>query len=206
MSLRRLIALALFGGLVLAAPGALAQDQEDPEPEVSDVGPEPTDPYDRFLAIQVTGGLDTPFGVGGGAIEFTPFRHLMIYAGGGASRSGGRVAGGVAFQYPIHSTSVGVFAGLGGGSLNWDSRGSNGETQIQRWWEFALFFHSGIHVEYRWQEGIFGRLGLGIDALVYGDPDECTLPAGGECGGEAASLAKPIRGWVGLTIGYAFDL
>ena len=89
-----ILAALLWAGASFGGPSVVfAQDeedgpaQEDPEPEVSS---EPPSNYDRLLAIQVTGGLDTPLGVAGAAIEFAPVRYLAIYAGGGVSRSGAR--------------------------------------------------------------------------------------------------------------------
>jgi hypothetical protein len=210
MTLRRHLSLALFGALLFAspvAPVAHAQDREDPEPEVSDEGP---DPWDRMLAAHITGGLDTPFGVAGGAIEFSPVRFLAIYAGGGVSRSGGRVAGGIRGQAPIGNAAVGLMLGVGGGPLDWESRGREDELlHTSRHWDFALFFHGGITAEYRWDMGLFGRLAFGMDALLTPEADTCARGATGEqeaCGATAEGLGKPIRGWMGLTIGYALDL
>ena len=215
MTLSRLLSLALFGTMLSAAslahaPLAHAQeDEEDPEPEVSSqeepAGPEREAVYDRYLALQVTGGLDTPFGVAGAAVEFSPFRYLSIYAGGGVGRDGARVAGGLWGRAPIGNAAVGLMLGVGGGALSWDSPGFE-EMRIRRYWEFALFLHAGVSFEYRWPEGIFGRLSFGADALVAGDPDECTFSDSNSCGALANDLSRPVRGWAGLSIGYALDL
>lgn len=218
----------LLALLLLATPSfALAQSddeeddealdsptQEDPEPEVASGGTE-EDPepevaidhsvlYDRIFAASVTVGLDTPLGIGGVAAEVTPFRYLAIYAGVGVGRDGFRVAGGIRGQFPIDRAAFGIMAGLTGGPLDWDSRAAGADAQeTHRWWEFALFFHSGISFEYRWDEGIFGRLAFGVEALI--EPTEattCRFETGGACGREG--LASPIRGWAGLTVGYAF--
>ena len=60
---------------------------------------------------------------------------------------------------------------------------------------------------------LFGRIGFGMDGLITPEePDACSLgPANGSgsgepCGSAADTLALPIRGWAGLTIGYALDL
>ena len=183
-------------------------DEADPEPEVSNEGP---DVWDRILSFHVTGGIDTPFGVAGGAVEVTPFRYLSIYAGGGIGRSGGRVAGGIRGQAPIGNAAVGIMLGVHGSPLDWESRGRTNESlHTSRHWDFALFWHGGITAEYRWDFGLFGRLAFGVEALLTPDsPDACTIGADGdrsECGGLADGLAKPVRGWAGLTIGYALDL
>src|SRR5690606_13123556 len=87
-----LLALAASLGTLASTTAALAQEEEDPEPEVStQADPEPEvsseaarpSPWDRFLAVSATVGLDTPLGIGGAAIEVTPFPYLAIYAGGG---------------------------------------------------------------------------------------------------------------------------
>ena len=220
MTLRRHLPYALIAALLLAfagasgvlAPVAHAQTEEDPEPEVADQGPEAEAVYDRLLAVELVGGVDTPFGVAGGVIEFAPWRYLAFYAGGGIGRDGGRFAGGVHGRYPIGNAAVGLMLGFGGGAISWESTG--GEMFLaRRHWDMALFFHSGITFEYRWPEGIFGRIGFGMDGLITPEePDACSLgPANGSGSGEpygsaADTLALPIRGWAGLTIGYALDL
>lgn len=228
MTQRRHHLATLLGAFALAFASssvALAQNEEDPEPEVSDEGPEGSggerdpepevadeggDVWDRLLAVQVTGGLDTPFGVAGGAIEFNPFRFFGVYAGGGASRSGGRVAGGIYGRAPLGNASVGLQLGLGGGPLDWESAGRTDERlHTSRHWDFALFFHSGLMFEYRWEMGLFGRLSFGVDALLTPEADDCVRGASGDqeaCGVTAEGLSKPVRGWAGLTIGYALDL
>jgi len=217
MTLGRLTALAALVGLLCASP-VYAQDTEDPEPEVSDQDPD-GNVWDRMLAIGITGGLDTPFGVVGGVVEFTPIQNLMIYAGGGVSRSGARVAGGVQLQFPVDSTAFGINAGVAGGPLDWNSNGEENVT-ISRYWEFALYFHSGFNITYRWDEGLFGRVGLGMEALIAGDVTSCTAGSTSLCDGvvgtemtdETAAVAarsdlfSPIRAYVSLTVGYAFDI
>ena len=201
MTLRRLTALALMTGL-LCASTAFAQTEEDPEPEVSTPGP-----YSRMLAVAVNGGVDTPFGVVGGSVEFAPIEHLNIYAGGGVSRSGARVAGGLELRFPVHSTSFGVRAGVAGGPLSWDSRGAvDGNVTVQRYWEFALFVHMGFTIEYRFDEGIFIRGMVGMEGLIAGDVTSCAAVDGSVCDPARGDLFNPMRGWAGLSVGYAFEL
>ena len=98
--------------------------------------------------------------------------------------------------------------GLGGGPLDWDSRGSGEDLPTtHRWWEFALHVHTGLTIEYRWEMGLFGRLAFGIDGLATpSTPDSCTLSTGEVCGAAGEGLATPLRGWVGLNIGFAPEL
>ena len=208
MTTRRLSALALLAGL-LCASTAYAQDpdQEDPEPEVSDAGPEePTNPYERLLAVSVTGGLDTPLGVVGAAVEFAPVEFFNIYAGGGVSRDGARVAGGLSLRFPVHSTAFGFMAGVAGGPISWEGHFDDNGLGVHRYWEFAMFVHAAAFCEYRWDIGVFGRLQLGSEALVAGDLTECNSAGGGACDESREHLLNPIRAWVGLSIGYAFEL
>lgn len=208
MNLRRLVALALLGGLVslaqhATATVAFAQDEEDPEPEVSDAGPTV---WDRMLAVQVTGGYDTPYGVIGAALEFSPHPWVTIYAGGGVGRFGGRFAGGLQLQVPVDSTAFGIQAGFGGGALE-DATDGAENARIRRYWAMALYFHSAFSVTYRFEDGIFGRLSLGMNALVAGDPDECVFTATETaCGVSGSNLNHPVHPFAGLTVGYAFDL
>lgn len=197
------LALAALAGALLFAPTALAQDEEDPEPEVST--PNPTDAvWDRVLAVAATVGVDTPFGIGGARVEVTPFRYLSIYAGGGVGRDGARFAGGLRPQFPMGNGAMGLMVGLTGGPLDWDSRGYE-DTRIHRYWDMALFVHGGVTGEYRWNEGVFGRIEIGFEQLVTPDtPTACTASDGNSC--LDVSLAHPVRGWIGLTVGYALEL
>lgn len=195
------LALAALAGALLFAPAALAQDREDPEPEVST--PSPTDAvWDRVLAIAATVGIDTPFGVGGARLEVTPFRYLAIYAGGGVGRDGARFGGGLRPQYPIGNGAVGVMVGLGGGPLDWDTGHPN--LYVHRYWEMALLVHAGLTGEYRWDEGIFGRFEIGMETVATPTPSYCAYSDGTACVG--TTDFAPVRGWVGLTVGYALDL
>lgn len=197
MNLRRLLALALTSGFLCASP-AFAQTEEDPEPEVSTPGP-----YERLLAVSATGGWDTPFGVIGGAIEFAPIQYINIYAGGGVGRSGGRFAFGVNFRAPVHSSAFGVQIGISGGPLDHDG---NGLDPLHRYWEFALFINSGLNYEYRWDMGVFGRISVGAEALIAGDPTECRGGGVSSCEELPQGVSQPFYPWVGLTVGYAFEL
>jgi hypothetical protein len=210
MHSRRTLVLALTLAMsALASSTAFAQDseedpapQEDPEPEVSTQA----DAWDRILAFTVTGGLDTPYGVAGAAVEVTPFRYLTIYAGGGVGRSGGRFAAGLHPQFPIGRAALGMMVGVSGGPLDWDSR-AGGNLGVHRYWEFGLFVHTGATFEYRWDNGFFGRLEAGAEMLVTPwDATSCTYLGDGSSCGSGTGLWAPFRGWIGLSLGYALDL
>lgn len=204
MRIRSLVALLLLGGIIGFAPlRAFAQDEEDPEPEVSDAGP---GIYDRLLAVSVTGGYDTPFGMAGGAVEFSPHPWVTIYAGGGIGRAGGRFAGGLMLQVPVDSSALGLMMGVGGGATELGSRGPE-NARIRRYWSMGLSFHTALTFQYRFDEGILVRGSFGMDALLGPNTaDECTRADGSECGIAGEALMLPVVPWVGLTIGYAFGL
>jgi hypothetical protein len=207
-----------------------APTNEDPEPEVAVEESEPledtqatsesleeTQPiegtqadaervWDRLLSATIIAGIDTPFGIGGATLEITPFRFLSVYVGGGVGRDSYRFAGGLRAQFPVGSAAVGVMAGVTGGPLNWDSR-YGGELSVHRWWDIAAFFHTGLTFEYRWPDGIFGRLAFGAEALIAPEASECVLGDGSACGELSnQNLSHPVRGWAGLQVGYAFAL
>ncbi|MGE0792011.1 MAG: hypothetical protein AB7S26_40430 [Sandaracinaceae bacterium] len=206
---RATCALAL--GLALSI-GALSSPAyaDDPVPEVSDGAPdaEPRDVWGSLLQLSATVGLDTPFGVAGGAIEFTPWRYLAIYAGGGIGRAGGQASGGIRFQFPVGNGAVGLMTGVGGGAQDWDNNVSGGV--VTRHWDFAFNLHMGVTFEYRWEMGLFGRLAFGATGILESQPESCTMtvddntPAA--CNFSSDILAAPIWGWAGLTVGYALDL
>lgn len=192
--------LGVFASTASAQTTPSTPAEEDPEPEVST-----RDAWDRILAFSVTGGLDTPFGIGGAAIEVTPFRYLAIYAGGGVGRDGARIAAGLRPQFPMGKAALGIMLGVTGGPLDWNSGPQ--DLGIHRYWEFGLFLHGGASFEYRWSSGLFGRIEMGAEALVTPiEPTVCTYSAGGECGNASEGLWTPIRGWVGLSLGYALEL
>ena len=211
MPLRRHLIVALLLAVGSLAPSAVYAD--DPEPEVSDTDPEadagePRDVWDSLLQLSITGGLDTPFGLAGGAIEFTPYRYITIYAGGGVNRFGGHVAGGLRINMPLGNAAAGLMAGVGAGSLDWDSDIPDGT--LTRRWDFAFDIHIGVTFEYRWENGLFGRLAFGAQGVIDQDADSCSMSVGEnegvDCTFPTDILAEPIWGWAGLTVGYALDL
>src|SRR5262245_30757139 len=103
--------------LLAAPPVAFA----DPEPEVSD-GEDVPNAWDRWLGVELVGGIDTPWGLLGGSVRLAPHENLVFDVGGGGGRDGARVAGGVTFQIPDREFAFQVRGGVAGGLLMWDSR------------------------------------------------------------------------------------
>ena len=200
---RVILLLALAAGVgVFGSATAFAQDEQEPEPEVSSQ----PDQWERLLSVSVTGGWDTPFGVAGASVELKPIRYLGIYAGGGIGRSGARFAAGIHPQVPIENASLGLMLGVHGGQFDYDNIDQN--FGIHRYWSMGFFAHAAVTFEYRWENGFFGRVMAGAEALLApSQPTSCSNLSGtGTCdAASAGSLSLPIRGWVGLTLGYAFD-
>jgi hypothetical protein len=209
------ISLLLSVGSML--PASLARADE-PEPEVSSqeaaVEAETADLWDRLLAVELIGGIDTPFGVVGGAVVVTPFRHLALDLGGGVSRDGGRVAGGVRAILPHANGALGFRLGFAGGPLTWDTSvagqpavgGEPARTGVvqHREWDFVGFVDLSISLEARFDAGVYVRLVLGVEHALSG-ADRCVEDGGatGTCG---SGGYQPMRSYLGLAVGYAFDL
>ncbi len=203
MTRLRLLALLL---VTFAMPSMALAD--DPEPEVSDQveAPATTDPmhlvWDRLLGVEITGGMDTPYGVVGGALLVQPVRNLRLDVGGGVSRDGGRVAGGATLVLPQDHFGLLIRLGFAGGPLTWD----NGrETQIRRTWGFAAFLDWSLGLEYRFDEGVLIRLYAGVETALNPSADTCTATTTTPetvCG---LGVDHPARLFGGLSVGYMFD-
>ncbi len=191
---------------LLALPLAPLSASADPEPEVSD-DPEPevsTPPslYNRMLAIELIGGLDTPYGLIGGSVRLSPIDFLTIDAGAGVSRDGVRVAGGVSLVAPQDHFAFVLRVGAAGGTLEWESGGTQPQS---RYWAFTAFIDASLGLEYRFDEGITGRLFVGVENDIIDTADSCRVIAtGDEC--DPAGGSHPTRIYLGLAIGYAFDI
>lgn len=214
MTRLRLLALLLGSSLVaapiLAAPATALAD--DPEPEVSDqvdgdTATTPPDPmhlvWDRLLGVEITGGVDTPFGVIGGAVLIQPIRNLRLDIGGGASRDGGRFAGGVTLVLPQDHFALLIRAGVAGGRLTWDE---GRETQIHRTWDFAAFFDTSLGLEYHFDEGVLIRLYWGFETTMNSHADSCTpITDTPSTVCSDGTQDHPARIFGGLSVGYMFD-
>jgi len=204
----------LFRALLLAllalpvATGAFAPGVAfaDPEPEVSD-DPEPEvstppSPYNRLVSVELIGGLDTPYGLIGGSVRLAPIDFLVIDAGAGVSRDGVRIAGGLSLVAPQDHLAFVVRLGVAGGPLDWESAGLQPQ---HRYWAFTAFIDASLGLEYRWDEGITGRIFAGVETDVIDTADSCRFVDGsGDCDTSAGS--HPTRLYIGLAIGYAFDI
>ncbi|MFO0682951.1 MAG: hypothetical protein U0234_12920 [Sandaracinus sp.] len=214
-----LLSAALVGTLSLAAlllgaqPSLAAAD--DPEPEVSDqVEPTPaTDPmhqrWDRLLGVELTGGVDTPYGVVGASLLAQPLRNLRIDLGGGVSRDGARVAGGLSLVLPQDHFALVLRAGAAGGPLTWDS--SDRAVHIHRYYSFAAYFDWSLGLEYRFDEGILLRLYAGGETVLNSASDSCVATAPDTTTGLEGNCVNalgdhPSRLYIGLSVGYMFDI
>jgi hypothetical protein len=176
----------------------------DPEPEVSDPEPEVSDssPYDRMLGVELIGGLDTPYGLIGADFRLSPIQWLTFDVGGGVSRDGFRLGGGVGVVIPQDHFAFTIRLGAAAGPLNWDSGGLQAQ---HRYWSVAAFINADIGLEYRWDEGFYGRVMVGVEDDVIDTADSCTfIDGGGPCDPSLGS--HPTRLYVGLAVGYMFDI
>ncbi len=206
--------LCCFAGASQAALVSVAR-ADDPEPEVSD-GEEAVDPqieimhrrWDRLLGIELTGGVEnTPYGILGGAIVIQPHRMFRIDLGGGGSRDGARVGGGLSLVMPQDHFALSIRLGMAGGPLSWTSDRAPAAT---RSWNFAAFFNGEVGLEYRFDEGVSMRLFGGVETTLNDAADSC-VAAGPDAQGLAGVCApandeRPSRVFLGLSVGYMFDM
>lgn len=200
--------LMVVGTLFPAASGRA----DDPEPEVSTPAPERTR-WDRMLAVEVVGGVDTPYGLIGAAVVVSPIRNLALDLGGGYSRDGGRVAGGARLVLPHENAAFGLRVGFAGGPLTWQSAvagqpaplgsmPSTGDSTQTRTWDFVGFLDVSLSLEVRFDMGMYLRFDFGVEHSLAG-ADRCVETDGGTC---TAGGYQPTRSYVGLALGYAFDI
>lgn len=175
----------------------------DPEPEVSEPEPEVStpSPYDRILGVEIIGGFHTPYGLIGANLRLSPIDWLTIDAGAGVGIDGVRVAGGVGLVIPQDHFAFTVRLGAAGGPLSWESGGLQPQ---RRYWSFSAFIDASLGLEYRWDEGITGRIFVGVEDDVIDHADSCTTSSGSEC--DPALGSHPTRLYAGLAVGYMFDI
>ncbi|MDQ3032514.1 MAG: hypothetical protein M3Y87_08870 [Myxococcota bacterium] len=217
-----LVLARLTAALALAAipfSGASLARADDPEPEVSseEAAATPRDIWDRLLAVELIGGIDTPWGVFGGAVVISPVRYLALDVGGGISRDGGRVAGGARLVLPHANGSFGLRVGFAGGPLSWErpvpGTGTNipgevgsPERTARRTWEFVGFVDVSVNLEIRLDAGVYFRFLFGVEHALSGADSCVESTADGAVGFCARGSFQPVRTYVGLALGYAFDI
>jgi hypothetical protein len=211
----RLLALLLTSLACVWSPMATSIARaDDPEPEVSDE--EEPDPqldvmhhrWDRLIGAELTGGVEnTPYGILGAAVLIQPHRNFRIDLGGGGSRDGARVGGGVSLVLPQDHFALVIRIGAAGGPLSWASEGSPSST---RYWSFAAFLNGGLGLEYRFDEGVLIGINMGVETTLNDTADSCFAdgmnPQGlsGVC--TATNNERPSRIYLGLSVGYMFDV
>jgi hypothetical protein len=200
--------LAVFGASV--ASSARADEPgttEDPEPEVSDR----TRLWGRLLAAELEGQVDGPLGVAGGMIVISPLEALAFELGGGVSRDGGRVAGGIRILLPQDHFALVFRLGLDGGPLSWDARGqndANASYTVRRRWEFCAGMYAAVGLQYRFDFGLYLGLNGGVDQELPSGADSCEVIEGGAGAPSTCTTEgfRPSRIYLGLQVGYAFDI
>ena len=209
-----LVALALASLALLSGEPRAHADEPDPEVS-SEPAARSRDVWDRMLAVEIVGGVDTPYGLVGGAIVISPLRHLALDLGGGVSRDGGRVAGGARLVLPHAMGALGFRVGLAGGPLTWESPlpGPNlpGDAHqsagVQRQtWDFVGFLDLSLSLEFRFDAGFYVRGTFGAEhALSVASACEERI-GDRSIGACTVHDFQPLRAYVGLALGYAFDL
>lgn len=206
--------MALFGVVPQLVSRAAAQDSEvgggtaaDPEPEVSDR----ERLWSRLLAVELQGAIDGPLGVAGGTLVISPLEALALEVGGGISRDGARVAGGLRLVLPQDHFALQMRVGIAAGPLTWDGRGQSEagvQYNAQRRWEFSAGMYADVGLQYRFDFGLYLGLHGGVESAFNSAADSCTVTDTGpdvpnEC---STGGFRPTRIYLGLQIGYAFDL
>lgn len=211
-------AWALFLACTLALVGltttAFAQEAggepstaADPEPEVSDR----ERLWHRLVAVELQGAIDGPLGVVGGTLVIAPVEALGIEIGGGVSRDGGRVAGGLRLILPQDHFALMMRLGMSAGPLTWDGRGQSDagvSYGAQRQWAFSANMYADVGLQYRFDFGLYLGLHGGVETSLNNGADSCTVTDTGagipqECN---AGGFRPTRIYLGLQVGYAFDI
>lgn len=199
----RMLPLVAMLLVAFAAPSIAAAE---PEPEVSSGEPETAvhDQWDRLIGAEITGGFDTPYGVAGAALVIAPIRHLVFDFGGGVSRDGARVAGGVRALVPFQDSALVLRVGIAGGALSWEGEQAG---RTRRTWDFNGFIDASVGYEYRHPVGFYVRVELGVEHALNSTADTCetVTPEGTTvlCDGSGAA---PIRTYLGLAFGYMFEV
>ena len=186
-------------------PGA----NEDPEPEVSDEANDFAHRWNRLLAVELQGAIDGPLGVAGGSLIIQPIAGLGFEIGGGVSRDGGRVAGGLRATLPQDHFALMLRLGVEAGPITWDGEGQSSagaRYTARRSWDFSAGMYADIGLQYRFDMGLYIGAMFGVETQFSPVADSCTIIAGE--GGSSCSRDgfRPTRVYAGLQVGYAFDI
>lgn len=210
MRLDTMRALAAGTALAIAAAGAAPAGAraDDPEPEVSD---QSGGLWNRLLALEVTGAIDGPLGVAGGSLVISPVQWLGLEVGGGVSRDGGRVAGGARVILPQDHFALILRLGVSAGPQEWDGTAQQ-ETAaytVRRRWEFQASMYADVGLQYRFDMGLYLMLNGGVEAGFDSTADSARAldaPVGTTTEFDLGAGGRPARIYLGLTLGYAFDI
>ena len=205
--------LAVFGAsLASSARADEPGTTEDPEPEVSDRALL----WGRLLAVELEGQIDGPLGVAGGMLIISPLEALAFELGGGVSRDGGRVAGGIRIMLPQDHFALMMRLGIDAGPETWDgqgqqgadSAGQSGRYTARRRWEFGAGMYADLGLQYRFDFGLYLGLNAGVDQAFTPTADSCEVIDGGPDAPSVCSTDgfRPSRIYLGLQVGYAFDI
>ena len=154
------------------------------------------DPWtDRWLALEIHGGLGTPHGFGGLALDLTPARFFSFNLGAGMGIDGIQVQLSTRWRIPFDEHGVGVSVGTSFGDSD---VGDLVSTNIHL--GNAVWVNSEVFYEHRWEAGLLLRayVGLGVKAWA----ETCRESSfHNEEDRECGAVGHP---YVGLAAGWAF--
>lgn len=204
--------ILLAAALLVPSSAAVARADEpgraaDPEPEVSDQDRL----WNRMIAAELQGAIDGPLGVAGASLVVAPVTSFGLEVGGGVSRDGGRIAGGFRILLPQDHFALVMRMGIAAGPLTWDAVGQDGAENrftARRRWEFQAGMYADVGLQYRFDMGVYLGLNGGVESSFSDRADSCTVvaPAGSALGCLASEGGRPVRIYLGLSVGYAFDI
>jgi hypothetical protein len=166
---------------------------------------DPMSRYDRTsLAVNAHGGLGTPLGYAGAAVEITPVRWLSVEGGIGRGMAGAQLA----VQPRVRlGGREGLIASVGAGLSmgRFDRR--------DPWWSIeyestvfrrAIWSNVETSLESRTAGGFQLRLYAGLGVMLQGERESCTEDYGlVPCSGTERGWLSP---YLGISAGYAFEL
>jgi hypothetical protein len=141
----------------------------------------------------------------------SPLEALALEVGGGVSRDGGRVAGGARLVLPQDHFALTMRLGVSAGPMTWDGPGVTVEGTTytaRRRWEFSAGGYADLGLQYRFDFGLYLGLIGGVETRFTSQADSCSVVESGAgvpnvCTAEGF---RPTRIYLGLQVGYAFDL